>query len=184
AYVLGSSGGAVIGLALAERHPELVQTLVAHEPPLLELLPEGDERRTGNQEIYDTYLNEGAGPAMEKFMAAAGMDEPAPGEMSLEEQEAMAQELARLQQNFDFFFAHYLMPITSYVPDVAALQAASPRVVVGVGEDSVCQEAYETATALAERQGRPAVSFPGDHVGMFTFPEEFTQKLHEVFQAR
>ncbi|MGH2618664.1 MAG: alpha/beta fold hydrolase, partial [Thermomicrobiales bacterium] len=26
AYALGSSGGAVIGLALAERHPELVQT--------------------------------------------------------------------------------------------------------------------------------------------------------------
>ena len=60
AFVLGHSGGAVIGLALVERHPELVQTYVAHEPPLVELLPEGDERRNDGQKIYDTYLKEGA----------------------------------------------------------------------------------------------------------------------------
>ena len=75
AFVLGHSGGAVIGLALVERHPELVQTYVAHEPPLVELLPEGDERRNDGQKIYDTYLKEGAGAAMEQFMSTAGMDE-------------------------------------------------------------------------------------------------------------
>src|SRR5215210_310833 len=116
AYVLGSSGGAVIGLALVERHPEVVQTLVAHEPPLLELLPEGSERRKGGREIYDTYLEEGAGAAMEKFMAVAGMDEPVlPADLSPETQEFMAQQMASMQQNLDFFFAHYLLPITAYV---------------------------------------------------------------------
>src|SRR6478735_7813412 len=40
ADVFGSSGGAVTGLALVVRHPGRVRTLVAHEPPLLELLPE------------------------------------------------------------------------------------------------------------------------------------------------
>src|SRR5687767_7046562 len=39
ADVFGSSGGAVTGLALVSRHPQRVRTLVAHEPPLLELLP-------------------------------------------------------------------------------------------------------------------------------------------------
>ena len=38
--VFGSSGGAVTGLALATRYPEKVGTLVAHEPPLMELLPD------------------------------------------------------------------------------------------------------------------------------------------------
>jgi pimeloyl-ACP methyl ester carboxylesterase len=180
---LGSSGGAVIGLALAERHPARVRTLVAHEPPLLQLLPTADERRTANQAIYDTYLQEGAGPAMEQFMAVAGMVEPAPGDLSPEAQAAMAQEMARLEQNVDFFFAHYLMPITTYVPDFATLQGASFHVIVGVGEDSTGQLAHATALALAERLGSPAVTFPGDHVGMFTHPEAFTKKLHEVFQA-
>ena len=39
AYVLGSSGGAQIGLNLAARHPDRVHTLVAHEPPCAKLLP-------------------------------------------------------------------------------------------------------------------------------------------------
>ncbi len=184
AYVLGSSGGAVIGLALVERHPEVVQTLVAHEPPLLELLPEGSEGRTGGQEIYDTYLEEGAGPAMEKFMAVAGMDEPALlADLSPETLEFMAQQMASMQQNIDFFFAHYLLPITSYVPDIATLQEASSRVVVGVGEESGGQLANETALALTERLGTEAVVFPGDHVAMVTYPEEFAEKLHNVLQS-
>jgi pimeloyl-ACP methyl ester carboxylesterase len=184
AYVLGHSGGAVIGLALAVRHSEQVRTLVAHEPPLVELLPEGDERRKAGQEIYETYLREGAGPAMEQFMAAAGMDESSPPvEMSPEAQEFMSQQMARMEQNLDFFFAHYLLPITSYVPDVAALREGSTRVVVGVGEDSVGQETYDTALALAERLGTPAATFPGDHVGMATQPEAFAERLHGVLQA-
>jgi clorobiocin/coumermycin A biosynthesis protein CloN7/CouN7 len=38
AYVFGSSGGAVVGLALAAAHPNQVRMLVAHEPPVIELL--------------------------------------------------------------------------------------------------------------------------------------------------
>jgi pimeloyl-ACP methyl ester carboxylesterase len=186
AYVLGSSGGAVIGLALAERHPEQLKTLVAHEPPLLELLPEGSELRTGNQAIYDTYLAEGAGPAMEMFAAVVGGGEEArPADLSPEEQEAMAQQMARMEQNIDFFFAHYLMPITTYRPDIGKLQAqeSSTQVVVGVGEESGGQLANETALALAERLGTAAVIFPGDHMGMMMHPEAFTEKLDEVFRA-
>ncbi|MBA3450498.1 MAG: alpha/beta hydrolase [Chloroflexia bacterium] len=182
AYVLGHSGGGVIGLALVERHPELVQTYVAHEPPLAELLPQGDPRRAANQEIYETYLNEGSGAAMAQFMGVAGMDDSMPAEMSPEAQDAMAGAMVRVEQNLDFFFAHYLMPITTYMPDIAALQGASSRVVVGVGAASVGQETYDTALALAERLGTEAVTFPGDHVGMNTHPQEFTDTLHEVFQ--
>lgn len=184
AFVLGNSGGAVIGLALAERHPARVQTLVAHEPPLTELLPEGSPARQANQEIYDTFLQEGVGPAMEKFMAVAGMDEEAPPvDMSPEAQEFMAQQMASVGQNLDFFLGHYLMPITTYVPDVAALQTSPSRVVVGVGEASGDQEAAETARALAALLEVEPVAFPGDHTGMATHPEAFAAKLDEVFQA-
>ena len=183
AFVLGHSGGAVIGLALVERYPELVETYVAHEPPLVELLPEGDERRKDGQAIYDTYLKEGPGAAMEQFMSTAGMDESAPpAEMSPEALEFMAQQMASMEQNLDFFFAHYLLPVTGYKPDITTLQGASTRVLVGVGEASVGQETYDTALALAERLGTEAVVFPGDHIGMATHPEAFAQKLDEVFR--
>jgi hypothetical protein len=161
-----------------------VRTYVAHEPPLFELLPEGDERRNDGQKLYDIYRKEGAGAAMEQFMATSGLDEStASAEMSPEAQEFMAQQMASMEQNLDFFFAHYLLPVTSYAPDIAALQGASTRVLVGIGEDSVDLVTYETAVALAERLGTEAVVFPGDHVGMATLPEEFAAKLHEVLQA-
>src|SRR5262245_52569291 len=38
--VFASSGGAVNALALVARHPEDVRTLVAHEPPLAQVLPD------------------------------------------------------------------------------------------------------------------------------------------------
>src|SRR5918995_895343 len=45
ADVFGSSGGAVVGLALVTAHADQVRTLVAHEPPVVELLPEAAQLR-------------------------------------------------------------------------------------------------------------------------------------------
>ncbi len=181
AYVLGSSGGAVISLALTEQYPERVRRLVAHEPPLAEFLPEGDVRRSGSQEIVDTYHKEGVGPAIMQFIAlAGGQDQEAPPSAATPEPAA----LARIQQNFDTLFARYMVPITTYEPDVAALQAGSSRVVIGVGETSVGDFPHDAALGLAEQLGTEAVTFPGGHGGYTEYPEEFVAQLQEVLQAR
>jgi pimeloyl-ACP methyl ester carboxylesterase len=184
AFVFGSSGGAVIGLALVGRHPVQVRTLVAHEPPLLELLPEESVRREAGQEIYDTYRKEAAGPAMEQFLSVWGLGQSGPSsEATPEMQDARAQPMARMQQNVDFFLAHYLLPITAYVPNIAALRRSPSHVVVGVGEDSGGQLAHDIALVLAERLGTPAVALPDGHAGYVTHPEAFADKLHAVLQA-
>ena len=59
ADVFGSSGGAVTGLALVARHPGRVRTLVAHEPPLLELLPDATEQRAKTEAVIDTFHRDG-----------------------------------------------------------------------------------------------------------------------------
>src|SRR5713226_514520 len=51
AYIFGSSGGAVVGLALATAHPNQVRMLVAHEPPVIELLPDGAQKRAQINDI-------------------------------------------------------------------------------------------------------------------------------------
>src|SRR5262249_56415105 len=77
----GSSGGAVVGLALVTARRGEVRTLVAHEPPVIELLPDRDQLRAQIQDIYDTYRDDGPDKAMAKFMAHAGLGNPAaPGE--------------------------------------------------------------------------------------------------------
>src|SRR5438309_8983758 len=80
AQVFGSSGGAVTGLALVARHPDQVQALVAHEPPVALLLPETEEARAGVQDIYDTYRDSGIGAAWQKFFTFTGFDVPPQGE--------------------------------------------------------------------------------------------------------
>jgi hypothetical protein len=91
--------------------------------------------------------------------------------------------MARMQQNVEFFLARYLLPVTTYVPDLARLRAVTPPVVVGIGEDLSGQLAHETALALADRLGTTAVTFPGDHSGYFAQPDAFARKLDGVFRA-
>ena len=59
AAAFGSSGGAVTLLALAQARPDLLHTVIAHEPPLDELLPDREERRVVAEAIITAYLTEG-----------------------------------------------------------------------------------------------------------------------------
>jgi pimeloyl-ACP methyl ester carboxylesterase len=55
AHVYGNSGGGTIGLELMTRKPELVRTLLAHEPPLIELLPDAERWRSTLEHISEAY---------------------------------------------------------------------------------------------------------------------------------
>jgi pimeloyl-ACP methyl ester carboxylesterase len=191
AYVLGSSGGAQIGLDLAIRHPEQVHTLVAHEPPAVELLPDAAHQRAFFQDVYDTYRSDGVGPAMQKFLVGAGLVETGLG--LLEGGEAstgagprseptpeMAEMRARMGRNLDLFLEHGVRQISGYRPDISALRAGSTRIVVGVGDASRGQLAHRAGVALAERLGTNVVHFPGDHAGYGTHPAAFAETLHNV----
>jgi len=176
ANVLGSSGGAQIGLNLAARHPRLVRTLVAHEPPCLELLPDATEQRAFMNAVLDAYRKDGAGAAVLKFQEGTGLNVPPPSNVSPEVMEMFA----RIGRNFDFFFAHGVKPISSYLPEVETLRSGSPRIVVGVGETSKGQLAYRAAFALAGRLGIEPASFPGGHNGFGEEPAAFAERLHQV----
>src|SRR5690606_25700874 len=67
--VFGSSDGAVTGLALVEMHPQDVRTLVAHEPPLIALLPDAEQARAAAQHVGSTYQERGWGAGMAAFIA-------------------------------------------------------------------------------------------------------------------
>ena len=56
AVLFGSSGGAVSALALATARPDLVSTVIAHEPPLAELLPDRDRILAATDRMIETYL--------------------------------------------------------------------------------------------------------------------------------
>jgi pimeloyl-ACP methyl ester carboxylesterase len=184
ADVYGSSGGATIGLELVARHPELVRTLVAHEPPIMELLPDAARWRAEFDDISETYRAEGVFPAMEKFGALVEEGGPKYSEQmqqtppTPEDQEMMG----RMAGNFDLFLAHEIRQIVGYVPDVDALRNVSTRIVSAAGETSGEQAARRAAFALAERLGIAVTYLPGGHGGWGSDPQQFAEKLHEVLQ--
>ena len=180
ADIFGSSGGAVVGLALVTAHPGQVRTLVAHEPPVIELLPDREQRRADIEDIYDTYRADGPDKAMQKFMAHAGLGYPGAQDESAPRWEPSPEQIARMRASTGHFLAYLIRPTTSYRPDIRALQAASTRIVVGAGTTSRGQLANRTAVALATELGTPVVDFPGDHGGFVVLPQQFGRELDRV----
>ena len=185
AYVYGNSGGATIGLELVARHPELVRTLVAHEAPIMELLPDAERWRATFADISETYQTDGVFPAMAKFGAAVEVGGPKYSEEMQQtpptpESEEM---MGRMAGNFDLFIAHEIRQIGGYVPDVDALRGAPTRIVSAAGEASGEQAGRRAAIALAERLGVAVTYLPGGHGGWGSDPQEFAERLHEVLRA-
>jgi clorobiocin biosynthesis protein CloN7 len=175
ATVLGSSGGAVTGLAMVARYPDHVHTLVAHEPPVTPVLPDADELSAALQGVYDTYRNNGIGAGWQKFFAFAGIQMPSAGGDSAES--APTDEMVATSERF---FEHGLLPIALYEPDLAALRLPRPRVFVAAGTTSTAELAHRAATELAERLGTPLVEFPGGHTGFASDPESFVAVLRRT----
>jgi pimeloyl-ACP methyl ester carboxylesterase len=180
AQIFGSSGGAVVGLALVTAHPGQVRTLVAHEPPVIELLPDRDRVCAQVDDIYDTYRADGADKAMRKFMALAGLGGPRDGEPEAPRPALPPEQAARMRASTEMFLAHLIRPSTVFQPDVAALRAAPTRVVVAAGTASEGHLPYRTAMALAGQLGTGLVGFPGDHGGFIALPQEFAGVLRQV----
>jgi pimeloyl-ACP methyl ester carboxylesterase len=182
ADVFASSGGAVIALELAARHPAQLDTVVSHEPPSPTLQPDPGHVRAVMEQIAATYRTAGIGPAVQIFSdLIGGGPPPAPeGEPTPE----MLEDMARMQGNMDLFFGPYMVAIARYDPDFDALKAASCRIVAAVGDESRGEMAHDGGLALAERLGTRAVVFPGDHGGFGSHAAEFAAKLRDVLRMK
>jgi pimeloyl-ACP methyl ester carboxylesterase len=178
AVALGSSGGAVSVLALAQAHPDQVMTVIAHEPPLQELVDDRERLRAGTDRIIATYLAEGSAAAWREFMVVADIvvpeddDHVAPPAEEQRDPQAVADER--------HFFLHELRDTTRFRPDLAALRTAPTRIVVGLGQDSAGELCDRTSRALAAALGTAPVMFPGGHIGFAENPPAFAARLREV----
>jgi pimeloyl-ACP methyl ester carboxylesterase len=188
--MFSSSGGAVTALALVTAYPDDVTTLVAHEPPLIPVLPDAAAAERARNAFRDVYQAKGSGAGMAAFIAmtswrgeftdeyfAQAAPDPASFGMSAEDDGSRD----------DPLLSERSWAITSYRPDIDALVAAPTRVVLAVGEESLGTFTGRAAAATAELLGQQATVFPSHHGGFlggeFGYagqPEAFARKLREV----
>jgi len=188
--MFASSGGAVTALALVTAHPEDLTTLVAHEPPIIPVLPDAEAAERARAGFRDIYEAKGTGAGMAAFVAMTSWrgeftDEyfsqpsPDPAQFGMSAEDDGRRD--------DPLLSDRSWPITGYRPDVDALAAAPTRIVIAVGEESLGTFTGRAAVAIAELLGQQPTVFPSHHGGFMGGeygyagqPEEFARKLREV----
>jgi pimeloyl-ACP methyl ester carboxylesterase len=180
ADVFGSSGGAVNALALVARYPGLVRTLVAHEPPAAQVLPDRETVLAVCADIRESYQRSGFGPAMAEFIVLVshagpippgfpGQPAPDPAAFGLPAQDDGSRD--------DPLLGLHMTACVGHQHDFDALRAAPTRILLGVGTQSGQMLAGRAAVAVAERLGATPVTFPGGHDGFLSDTEAFATVL-------
>jgi hypothetical protein len=166
---------------------------VAHEPPIIPVLPDAEAAERARAGIRDTYEAKGAGAGMAAFIAMTSWR----GEFTGEYFSQPAPDPAQLGlpaeddgRRDDPLLSDRSWAITSYRPQVDALAAAPTRIVVAVGEESLGTFTGRTAAAIAELLGQQPTMFPSHHGGFMGGeygypgqPEAFARKLREVLDS-
>lgn len=181
ALVFGSSSGAVVALDLLARHPERVRTVIAHEPPMIGLLPDAAAYRRLFADVEVTFRRQGAEVAMQQFLTGVGLADDRPEPPPQAELPSVVRELMeRMAATVPFFLAHELSTVTAYEPDVDALRTVADRLVLAVGGRSRTQMAARACIALAGRLGLATTEFPGGHAGYVEDGIDFAGRLAQV----
>jgi len=188
--MFASSGGAVTSLALVAGHPEDVSVLVAHEPPLISVLPDAQDAARAQAGVRDAYQAGGSNAGLAAFIAMTSWQ----GEFTDEYFAKPAPDPAAFGMPTDDdgsrddpLLSERSWAITSYRPDFEALAAAPTRIVIAVAEESGNAFTGRTTRAIADLLGQPAAVFPSHHGGFVGGdhpyagqPEAFAAKLREI----
>ncbi|MEV6172366.1 alpha/beta hydrolase [Streptomyces sp. NPDC051954] len=168
ALVFGNSGGAIIGLTLAALHPDVMAGLIAHEPPAVNVLPDGDPARAFFVDMTALYA-EGGAPAAGRRFAETTRGEGTyrwPGDL-----------WKRFLGNQDHLFGAEWPGFAAFRPDEAALRAVPFPVVLGAGAEDRGTYYARPSIEIACRIGAPWAEFPGIHMEFLRNPAVFAAAL-------
>jgi pimeloyl-ACP methyl ester carboxylesterase len=190
--MFASSGGAVTALALVAAYPNDVISLVAHEPPLIPVLPDAQAAERARAGVRDAYEAKGSGAGMTAFIAMTSWrgeftddyfarPAPDPAQFGMTTEDDGSRD--------DPLLSDRSWAVSSYRPDFDALATAPTRIVIAVGEESMGTFTGRASVATAELLGQQAAVFPSHHGGFmggeFGYagqPEAFARKLRDVLK--
>jgi pimeloyl-ACP methyl ester carboxylesterase len=173
ATIFGSSSGAIVALELLARHPSLVSSVVAHEPPLVKLLADGQYWIKVFLGLYQQYLESGPQHAMQEFR-----------DQILTASDRLA--LARAMDgtggtyaiaNAKYWFEHELRQYPAVDLDLGTLELLGDCIAPAVGRDSAGFPAHQATEEFAKRLGRQVTIMPGGHLGFLSESVEFGDSL-------
>ncbi|MFC5824161.1 alpha/beta fold hydrolase [Nonomuraea insulae] len=173
ATLFGVSSGAIVVLEVLIRHPAVVGTLVAFEPPTVRLLSDGHTWVDFFHEVYDLYHRSGVEPALQQFREKT---------FAVSDRAAMARAMDlnagdQMLANLAYWFEHELRQYPTTILKLDPLRTYADRIVLAAGRDSHGYPCREATIELGKQLGRQVIDFPGGHVGCMSQPADFAGEL-------
>ena len=190
AHIFGNSGGATIALDLAAYHPEVVETVIGHEPPVPRVLPEPGEILAFYDEFDRVLAAEGWQAAFTLFQARIGQISPGqhpawdyllrPAKVLLPGPQLDL--MKRVAGNWEYMTRFEVRSFIDYVPDLDRIVANEVRIVLAKGAQTLDVAEIQMTEVIAERLGAECAVFPGGHTAALDIPAAFAVRLRQLLE--
>jgi acetyltransferase/esterase len=172
-FVLGNSSGAVVAMKFLLDHPTTAVKVIAHEPPVVTILPDADRWRDFFYRNYDEFANAGMPAGMTMFVEH--IVSPVDAEMiSIRDDPSPVR-----KTNVQYWVEHELRQYPNHNWDLDAIGAQKTKLMLAIGEGSLTHHEWTARPGLllAERYGLPVLEVPGYHLGSLQDPAEFAARI-------
>lgn len=175
AYVFATSSGAIVGITLLLRHPQLIKRVMLHEPPLIAALPDGvrEPYEEATRKAYEDYRRAGPSAALRGFatvnFSAAEAKQLLDGSNAHSDPFSVGNSLYWFERELPDY------PFTAMQLDEMAEHKG--KIVFAASAEAGDLPAGRIPQIMAGMLGMRAVVMPGAHSGYQTDPEDFAQAL-------
>ena len=199
ARIFGNSGGATIALDLAARHPEVIEAVVPHEPPVPMVLPDAEDYLRVYDEIDRVLRADGWQAAFRLFHARIGHVPAAhlPATMDVLLNPAAVLQpgpqldlMQRMSGNWEYMTKFEIQPFIRYLPDLDRIAGSDITIALAAGAHSIALASradlrhdpfHRPSAVIAERLGAEFAEFPGGHLAPVELPGPFALALRDTF---
>jgi acetyltransferase/esterase len=190
ARIFGNSGGATIALDLAAHHPQVIEAIVAHEPPVPKVLPDPGPALALFDEMDRVLAAEGWQAAFTMFQIGTGgipADRPEALTALLEPAKVIAPGplldlMTRVSGNWEYMMTREVRSFVDYEPDLGRITGNHVRIALARGAETQDDMAIRMSMITAERLGAECAEFPGGHTAPAQIPGQFAAALRALFE--
>jgi pimeloyl-ACP methyl ester carboxylesterase len=185
AHIFGSSGGATIALDLAAHHPEVVETVIPHEPPVPRVLADPGEILAFFDEFDRVLATEGWQPAFMLFQTRIGRIPPESRQVwdsllrpaKVIPPGPLLDLMKRVSGNWEYMTRFEIRSFIDYVPDLDRITANGTSIALARGAETLDVPEVQMTEVIADRLGAECAVFPGGHTAAMEIPGQFAVAL-------
>lgn len=177
AHVFGNSSGAIVAMELATQYPEMLDKVIAHEPPVVRVLPDSSKWKTFFAGIHATGARLGSEAGNIKFTFSVGVPLSAFSDVPKDFNDRNA-------FNKEILIQEEMPAFVQYQPNIQKLKRNRVDVIFAAGELSLHKQKFfaRTAEVLSHEWDQELALFPGHHLSYFDEAEEWAKALKQALE--